>query len=98
MDNVERYDELSTKLLKIGEALIVEGNEKSDFNISTVGNVILFLSSIIYNDDDILLFSELCGMVAAKNMVEDNQIMGLLSDLSLNELEELIQMVRNRKK
>ena len=59
MDNLERYDELSAKLLKIGEALIFEGNEKSDFNISTVGNIMLFLSSVIYNDDDILLFSEL---------------------------------------
>jgi hypothetical protein len=98
MDNLERYDELSTKLLKIGEALIFEGNEKSDFNISTVGNIMLFLSSVIYNDDDILLFSELCGMVAAKNIVEDNELMGLLSDLSINELEALINVVKNRKK
>jgi len=98
MDNLERYDELSAKLLKIGEALIFEGNEKSDFNISTVGNIMLFLSSVIYNDDDILLFSELCGMVAAKNIVEDNELMGLLSDLSINELEALINVVKNRKK
>ena len=98
MDNLERYDELSTKLLKIGEALIFEGNEKSDFNISTVGNIMLFLSSVIYNDDDILLFSELCGMVAAKNIVEDNELISLLSDLSINELEALINVVKNRKK
>jgi hypothetical protein len=98
MDNLERYDELSAKLLKIGEALIFEGNEKSDFNISTVGNIMLFLSSVIYNDDDILLFSELCGMVAAKNIVEDNELMGLLSDLSINELEALINLVKNRNK
>jgi hypothetical protein len=98
MDNLERYDELSAKLLKIGEALIFEGNEKSDFNISTVGNIMLFLSSVIYNDDDILLFSELCGMVAAKNIVEDNELMSLLSDLSINELEALINVVKNRNK
>jgi hypothetical protein len=52
----------------------------------------------IYNDDDILLFSELCGMVAAKNIVEDNELISLLSDLSINELEALINVVKNRKK
>jgi len=93
-NNIERYDELSLKLLKIGEALIMEGEEKKDFNILSTGNFIIFISSLIYEDDDVKFFSDLCSMVAAKKMMEESEILTLLSDLSFTELQELIIKIK----
>jgi hypothetical protein len=97
-ENIDRYDELSLKLLKIGEALIMEGEDKKDYVISNIGNFIIFISSLIYDEDDIHLFSEMCSMIAAKKMMDENEIMGLLGDLSFSELEELIKTLKNRGK
>ena len=98
MENIERYDELSLKILKIGEALIMEGEEKEDFRILNIGNFIIFISSLIYDEDDIKLFSELCGMLAAKKMMESGEIVELLNELTFSELQELINKIKNDKK
>jgi hypothetical protein len=97
-DNMERYDELSIKLLKIGEALIMEGEDKQDYVISTIGNFIIFISSLIYDENDMHVFSEMCSMIAAKKMMEESEIMGLLGDLSFSELEKLIKTLKDRNK
>lgn len=96
MNNLERYDELSLKLLKIGEALLMEGEEKQDFNILSTGNFLIFISSLIYETEDVKLFSEMCGMMAAKKMMDENEIMGLISGLSFSELQELIKRIRDK--
>ncbi len=95
---MERYDELSIKLLKIGEALIMEGEDKQDYVISTIGNFIIFISSLIYDENDMHIFSEMCSMIAAKKMMEESEIMGLLGDLSFSELEKLIKILKDRNK
>ena len=95
---MERYDELSIKLLKIGEALIMEGEDKQDYVISTIGNFIIFISSLIYDENDMHVFSEMCSMIAAKKMMEESEIMGLLGDLSFSELEKLIKILKDRNK
>jgi hypothetical protein len=97
-DNIDRYDELSLKLLKIGDALIMEGESKQDYIISNIGNFIIFISSLIYDENNIHLFSEICGMIAAKKMMDENEIMGLLNDLTFSELETLIKTLKNRGK
>ncbi len=96
MEKIERYEELSLKLLKIGETLIKEGEEKEDFTILSVGNFILFISSLIYDEQDIHMFSELCSMFAAKKMVEGNEVIELLNDLSFTEIEELVKRLKNK--
>ena len=96
MDNTDRYDELSIKLLKIGEALIMEGEDKQDYVISNIGNFIIFISSLIYDETDVHLFSEMCSMMAAKKMMDESEIMGLLGDLSFSELETLIKTLKDR--
>lgn len=98
MDNNDRYDELAIKLLKIGEALIMEGEDKEDYIISNIGNFIIFISSLIYDESDIHLFSEMCSMMAAKKMMDENEIMGLLGDLSFSELEALIKTLKDKGK
>lgn len=97
MSNLDRYDELSLKLLKIGEALLMEGEEKQDFNILSTGNFLIFISSLIYDSEDVKLFSEMCGMMAAKKMMDENEMMGLISDLSFSELQELIKKIRDKR-
>lgn len=98
MDNNDRYDELAIKLLKIGEALIMEGEDKEDYIISNIGNFIIFISSLIYDESDIHIFSEMCSMMAAKKMMDENEIMGLLGDLSFSELEALIKTLKDKGK
>lgn len=97
MKNLDRYDELSLKLLKIGEALIMEGEEKQDFNILSTGNFIIFISSLIYDDLDVKLFSDLCGMMAAKKIMDENEMLGLIGDLSFSELQELIKKIKDNR-
>ena len=41
-DKLERYDEIAIKLLKVGEALIMEGEDKEDYTILNIGNFIIF--------------------------------------------------------
>ncbi len=96
MKNEDRYSELGIKILKIGEALVMEGVEKDDYNIHNIGNIMLFLSSIIYDENDIKLLSDLCGMLAAKNMMEDSEIFDLLNGLSFEELNKLINIIKNK--
>lgn len=97
-DNIDRYDELSLKLLKIGDALIMEGEIKQDYTISSVGNFIIFISSLIYDEDGIHLFSEMCSMIAAKKMMDESEILNLLSGLTFSELETLIKTLKDRNK
>lgn len=96
-DNLERYDEIAIKLLKVGEALIMEGEDKEDYTILNVGNFIIFISSLLYDESDIHLFSELCGMMAAKKMMDDSEIMNLLGDLSFKELEKLVKVLKDKR-
>jgi hypothetical protein len=97
MKNLERYDELSMKLLKIGEALISEGEEKDDFNILSTGNCIIFISSLVGEIEDMKTFTDLCSMFAAKKMMEGNELMILLSELSFKEIQELIKEIKDKK-
>jgi hypothetical protein len=97
-DKLERYDEISMKLLKVGEALIMEGEDKEDFTITNIGNFIIFISSLIYDEGDIFIFSELCSMMAAKKMVGENEVMNLIGDLSFSELQDLIMQIKKNKK
>lgn len=96
-DNLERYDEIAVKLLKVGEALIMEGEDKEDYTILNVGNFIIFISSLLYDESDIHLFSELCGMMAAKKMMDESEMMNLLSDLSFQELEALVKILKDKR-
>lgn len=96
-DNLERYDEISTKLLKVGEALIMEGEDKEDYTILNVGNFIIFISSLLYDENDIHIFAEFCGMMAAKKMMEESELMNLLSGLNLKELESLVKIIKDKR-
>jgi len=94
----DRHDELSIKLLRTGEALISEGNEKDDEIITQIGNITIFMGGLIHNKPDLDFLSEVCTMMAAKSMLSEGGLMDLLSDLNMDEIEELIKLAKNRGK
>lgn len=54
----------------MGKALVEEGNEKHDPIIAQLGNIIIFLGGICFEDEDVIKFSDLVSMYSAKKLVE----------------------------
>lgn len=71
MKNQKRIDELTEKFFLMGNALLIEGDEKDDINIQKIGNFFILLAGITTSEDDINKFSELCAMFSAKKIVEE---------------------------
>jgi hypothetical protein len=94
--NIEkRHDELSAKIFQMGEALMKEGEQKDDYIITNVGNFMILISGLIYDEKDVHLFSELCGMFSAKKLVETQAELGPLGRMSEDELMRVINKLRD---
>lgn len=70
MKNEARKIELSGKLLQMGRSLIEEGKNLDDYTITQSGSIMLFIGSLLLNDDDMFMFSEICAMFSAKKILE----------------------------
>lgn len=70
MKNNNRHLDLSAKFIEMGQALVKEGKEKNDFRIIQSGNVLIVLSTLLFDEKDMLLFAELCSMFSAKKILE----------------------------
>jgi len=70
MKNPERRLQLTSKFVQMGKALVEEGNEKHDPIIAQLGNIIIFLGGICFEDEDVIKFSDLVSMYSAKKLVE----------------------------
>lgn len=68
--NENRHLELSTKFMEMGQALVLEGQEKQDYVIIQSGTFFILMAGIIFSEDDVFMFSELCGMFSAKKVLE----------------------------
>jgi hypothetical protein len=64
--NNSRNIELSVKLAKMGDALVNEGISSKNISIAQSGNVMLLISSIIIDEEQMEKFCELCSMYVAK--------------------------------
>ncbi len=84
MEINKRHDELSEKLFNIGNTLIKEGTNKEDYTITSVGNFMILVSGIIFEERDVQLFSDLCAMFSAKKVIDSQY--GDASTESLNDL------------
>jgi len=77
-ENYRRKLEISTKLLKMGEALIKEGKERRDASILQSGSLIQYIGGIMVVEEDILGLGDLCSMYSAKKILDgidrDNNI------------------------
>jgi hypothetical protein len=70
MGKKERHLDLSAKFIQMGQALMIEGKEKDDKNVSLVGTILIFLGGITLNEHDVLKFSELVSMFSAKKLLD----------------------------
>ena len=92
----ERHDDLSQKIFKMGHALTKEGINKNDYVITSVGNFMILISGLIYDEKDINLFSELCAMFSAKKVMEakDSQVFNDLRDMDEDEIIKMYEKMR----
>lgn len=95
MEVNERHDELSQKIFKMGNALITEGTTKNDYIITNIGNFMVFISGLIYDKDDVHLFSELCAMFSAKKVLDSqNDTIDKFTDMSEDEMLSMYEAMR----
>lgn len=71
MESKTRRIELSEKIKQMGQALISEGTGGMDYTVAQSGTIMLLISKLIVNDEDMFIFSELCAMFAAKRILEE---------------------------
>jgi hypothetical protein len=92
----ERHDDLSQKIFKMGHALSKEGINKDDYVITSVGNFMILISGLIYDEKDINLFSELCAMFSAKKVMEakDSQVFNDLRDMDEDEIIKMYEKMK----
>ena len=92
----ERHDDLSQKIFKMGHALSKEGINKNDYVITSVGNFMILISGLIYDEKDINLFSELCAMFSAKKVMEakDSQVFNYLRDMDEDEIIKMYEKMK----
>ena len=91
----KRHEELSAKIFKMGEALMKEGDNKKDMVITNTGNFMILISGIMYDEEDINLFGELCSMFSAKKLLESQEALGPLSNMSEDEIFRTINRLRD---
>jgi hypothetical protein len=70
MGNRDRQLDLSAKFIQMGQALMLEGKENDNKNVSLVGTILVFLGGITLNEKDVLKFSELVAMFSAKKLLD----------------------------
>lgn len=70
MGKKDRHLDLSAKFIQMGQALMLEGKENNDKNVSLVGTIMIFLGGITLNEKDVLKFSELVAMFSAKKLLD----------------------------
>ena len=80
----------------MGHALSKEGIIKNDYVITSVGNFMILISGLIYDEKDINLFSELCAMFSAKKVMEakDSQVFNDLRDMDEDEIIKMYEKMK----
>ena len=83
-----RHRELSLMFLKMGQSLVNEGLESKDYITATLGNSMIFMSTLAFDKNEVKLFSDICNMMSSRRLV-----MGVTSrdvkDDKLNEIKDL---------
>lgn len=86
----DRHLDVSSKLVAMGNALTKEGREHDDNSITQIGGYMVLIGGVLFSEDDVKLFGNLCSMFAAKkildNMDDGAGVFGaLLKDKNSNE-------------
>ena len=67
----KRHQELSEKIFDLGVSLNKESIESDDGNIAIIGKIMVLLSGIVDNEEDLFEFDLLCSMFASKKLMEE---------------------------
>lgn len=94
-DNEKRHMELSAMIFEMGVALSKEGDDKDDYIISGAGNIMTLVSGLLYDEEDMVLFGELCAMFSAKKLMDSQAELGPLGGMGEDELFRIITRLRN---
>lgn len=65
-----RHKELSLMFLKMGKSLVDEGLENKDFVTASLGNSMIFMSTVAFDIEEVTQFSELCNMMSSRRLVK----------------------------
>ena len=75
-----RHLVISSKLIEMGNALMKEGYESKDFSITQTGTFLILIGGVLFSEEDVKLFGQLCSMFSSKkildNLEEDNSTIG----------------------
>lgn len=74
-----RHQEVSEKLLKISKSLNIEGIDSDDEILEMTGNLIMLVSGVMTNKEDLHTLSDLCAMFSAKKIL-DEKLSGLTDE------------------
>lgn len=81
--NINRHLEISAKLIELGNALMKEGNDKKDYYIVQTGTFIVLIGGILFSEEDVKSFAQICGMFSAKKILDsidnDDLVSGYLN-------------------
>ena len=87
-----RHKELSLMFLKMGKSLVDEGLKNKDFVTASLGNSMIFMSSIVFEREEVKLFTDICNMMTSRRLVKgvtdgsfDKDKFSNLDDLSDND-------------
>lgn len=92
--NEQRHMELSAKIFEMGMALSKEGEKKEDYLITCAGNIMSLISGLLFDEEDMRVFSDLCAMFSAKKLVDSEMQLGEMSKLGEDELFRMISRLR----
>ena len=69
--NIDRHMELSSKLIEMGQALMVEGRDSKDYSVSQTGTFMILLGGLLFDENDVQQFGLLCSMFSAKKVLDN---------------------------
>ena len=90
----KRREELAIKILEMGNALHNEGLENEDSIVEGVGGIITMISGLLYDEKDVMFFSEICAMFSAKKLFEAKHNLGA-PDMGMGDIENIINKLKD---
>lgn len=66
----KRHEELILKLFRMGEALAKEGESKGDTTILSAGKLIVFISGLLADEEDLRFIGRIASMFSAQKLIE----------------------------
>lgn len=92
----KRHEELGDKIFEMGFALHEEGAKKNDYTILSIGDIMLLISSIIHDIEDVKLFTDICAMFSAKKIVDSKIDISEAIPKSKEEIEDMLRSFKSK--